>query len=63
MAQSLTSGTTCGLLLAGFFLGLFFDLEEEGSKLLRNVGELLSDYAVLYPQIHRTLSVTQDSLI
>jgi hypothetical protein len=34
MGQSLTTGTTCGLLLAGFFLGLLFDPAEEGCKFL-----------------------------
>jgi hypothetical protein len=34
----------CHLLLAGYFLGLPFNLEDGGSKFLWNVIELLPDY-------------------
>jgi hypothetical protein len=34
----MTQIATCYLLYAGFFLGLFFDLEDVGDMFLRNVG-------------------------
>jgi hypothetical protein len=33
-----TSGSTCHLLLAGFFLGLLFDTEDGENAILRNDG-------------------------
>jgi hypothetical protein len=35
---------------AGFFLGLFFDLEDGGDMFLRNFGSLSTDYTALYPR-------------
>jgi hypothetical protein len=35
---------------AGFFLDLFFDPEDGGDMLLRNVGWLSTDYTALYPR-------------
>jgi hypothetical protein len=35
---------------AGFFFGLFFDLEDEADMFLRNVGWLSADYTTLYPR-------------
>jgi hypothetical protein len=35
---------------AGFLLGLFFDPEDGGDMLLRNVGRLSTDYKALYPR-------------
>jgi hypothetical protein len=37
---------TCRLLLAGYLLYLLFSLEDEGSLVLRNVGEFIPDYMV-----------------
>jgi hypothetical protein len=39
----------CRILLADFFVGLFFDPEGGRSKFLRNVCELLAGYTALYP--------------
>jgi hypothetical protein len=36
--------TSCSPLASCWLLGLFFDPEDGGSKFLRNVIELLSDY-------------------
>jgi hypothetical protein len=46
-----TSIASCYLLYAGFFLGLFFDPEDEGDMLLRNAGGIANDYAALDPFI------------
>jgi hypothetical protein len=40
----------CHLLLAGFLLGFFFDPEEEGDVLLRNIGYISTDHTALYPR-------------
>jgi hypothetical protein len=37
------------VLHAGFLFGLFFNLEDEGDMLLRNIGLLPTDYKALYP--------------
>jgi hypothetical protein len=34
----------CYVLHAGFLLGLFFDPEDRGDMLLRNIGRLSTDY-------------------
>jgi hypothetical protein len=39
---------------AGFLLDLFFDLEDGGDMLLRNVCRLSTDYMVLYPRRQNT---------
>jgi hypothetical protein len=36
---------------AGFFLGLFFDPEDEGNMFLRNVGTVSPDYTALQARI------------
>jgi hypothetical protein len=37
-------------IVAGKLIVLFFDLEDEGDMLLRNVGRLSTDYTSLYPR-------------
>jgi hypothetical protein len=38
------------LLPAGFFIGYFFDPEDEGDIYLRNVGCFATDYTGVYPR-------------
>jgi hypothetical protein len=45
------------LLHAGFLLGLFIDPEYGGDMLLRNVGWLSTDYAVLYPKRYNSSGI------
>jgi hypothetical protein len=40
---------------AGLLFGLFFDPEDEGDMLLRNVGWFSTDYTALYPRRYNTL--------
>jgi hypothetical protein len=43
--------SVCYLLYIGFLLGLFFDPEDGGDMLLRNIGRLSMEYTTLYPKI------------
>jgi hypothetical protein len=48
IAKQETNGSACSLLHGGFFFGLFFNTEDGGDMLLRNVGLFSTDYTALY---------------
>jgi hypothetical protein len=49
-------GFSCRLLYAGYLLGLLVNPKDRGTMFLRNVGEILSDYIVIYPSIWYSLN-------
>jgi hypothetical protein len=46
------------LLYAGFLLGLIFNPADDGDMALRNVGCLITGYAVLYPRFFITIAAS-----
>jgi hypothetical protein len=50
------------IILASSLLGLYFDIEEGSSSLLRNAHDLVADYLDLYLRRQRLLSIVTNNL-